>query len=171
MAKVLFIVAPENFRDEELFEPKEELGKAGYQVVIASTKKGTCSGSKGGSVISSMTIGEAKVDDYAAVVFVGGNGAQIYFENKTALNIASEAVKLGKILGAICIAPIILANAGILKGKKATVCNAGFGSEMESKGAKYTGEHVTVDGKIVTANGPKASREFGRKIVELLGNI
>ncbi len=45
MAKVLLIIAPERFRDEELFLTKEELEKDGHETVIASTVKGICPGS------------------------------------------------------------------------------------------------------------------------------
>jgi protease I len=48
MAKVLMIIAPERFRDEELFVTKEELEKAGHETVIASITTGTCPGSRGG---------------------------------------------------------------------------------------------------------------------------
>ncbi|MEN6511444.1 MAG: DJ-1/PfpI family protein, partial [Chloroherpetonaceae bacterium] len=67
----------------------------------------------------------------------------------------------------ICLAPVILANAGILKGKKATVSGT-ESKTIEVKGAKYTEPGVTIDGLIVTANAPRASRRFGQAIVELL---
>ncbi|MEM2638356.1 MAG: DJ-1/PfpI family protein, partial [Candidatus Hadarchaeales archaeon] len=94
--------------------------------------------------------------------------SSIYFSNKHALSIAKEAFSAGKVVGAICIAPVILANAGILKGRRATVWDGDFVKMLEAGGAKYTGKNVEVDGKIVTANGPHAAREFGKKIAELL---
>ncbi|GAJ17159.1 unnamed protein product, partial [marine sediment metagenome] len=68
---------------------------------------------------------------------------------------------------AICIAPVTLANAGILDKKKATV----FRSEVKAikrKGAIYTGKVVEVDGNIITAEGPQAAEEFGKTIINLL---
>ncbi len=167
MAKILMIVPPEKFRDEELFETKEELEKAGNKIVIASTKKGECLGSLGGSAESEMILEDADSEDYDAVVFVGGVGCSVFFENKKALNIAREMQKKGKIIAAICLAPVILANSGILKGKNASVTRSDVES-IEKKGAKYFGAGVVVDGKIITADGPKSSREFGRKIAELV---
>lgn len=73
----------------------------------------------------------------------------------------------GKIVAAICLAPVILANAGVLDGKSATVAGTEARS-IESKGARYAGPGVTVDGNVVTGNGPKCSRVFGQKIDELL---
>jgi len=60
-----------------------------------------------------------------------------------------------------------LANAGILKGKNATVAGT-EAKTIENKGAKYTEPGVTVDGNIVTGNAPKSSKLFGQKINELL---
>lgn len=71
----------------------------------------------------------------------------------------------GKPLGAICAAPLVLGNLGILKGKKAT-CYPGF--EDELKGAKPTGNFVEQDGVIVTGKGAGVAINFALKIVELL---
>lgn len=167
MATVLMIIAPEGFRDEELFLTQEELEKAGHKTVIASLVKGVCRGSRGGVATATITLAEIKVEHYEAAVFVGGSGSKVYFTNRDALRIAQEMSGQGKVVAAICVAPVILANAGLLKGKNATV----FGSEakaIQGKGAKYTGAGVTVDTNIVTGDGPKSARLFGKKINECL---
>lgn len=167
MATVLMIIAPDGFRDEELFFAQEELENAGHQTVIASLGKGVCRGSRGGAATATFTLAEIEVEHYEAVVFVGGGGSKVYFANRDALRIAQEMAAQGKVVAAICVAPVILANAGLLKGKSATV----FSSEIkaiEGKGAQYTGAMVTVDANIVTGDGPKSARSFGRKINELL---
>lgn len=167
MAKVLMIIAPERFRDEELFVTKEELEKDGHETIIASIVKGICPGSRGGFATATLTLNEVKASDYDAVVFVGGGGSKIYYANEEALRIAKEMHKKKAVVAAICLAPVILANAGILKGKNATVAGT-EAKTIESKGAKYTEPGVTVDGNIVTGNAPKSSRLFGQKINELL---
>jgi protease I len=167
MAKVLMVIAPERFRDEELFITKEELEKDGHETVIASTTRGDCPGSRGGFASAALTLAEVRTEDYDAVVFVGGGGSKIYFANEEALRIAKEMYKRKTVVAAICLAPVILANAGVLKGKNATVAGT-EARTLESKGAKYTGPGVTVDGNIVTGNAPKSSRLFGQKINELL---
>lgn len=167
MATVLMIIAPEGFRDEELFLTQEELEKAGHKIVIASLVKGVCRGSRGRDATATLTLTEIKGEHYEAVVFVGGGGSKIYFTNRDALRIAQEMSEQGKVVAAICVAPVILANAGLLKGKNATV----FGSEVKAiqgKGAKYTGAEVAVDANIVTGDGPKSARLFGQKINECL---
>jgi len=166
--KVLMIIAPENFRDEELLYTREELERAGAKVTVASAKTGAVKGLLGATVTPDIKLDQINVGDYDAIAFVGGPGASVYFNDKRALSIASEAFGKGKKTCAICIAPTILANAGVLKDKRATVWDGEYVKKIESKGATYTGKPVEVDGNIITANGPGAAREFGRTIAKEL---
>ncbi len=166
--KALLIIAPQNFRDEEYFYTKEELEKAGVDVTTASRSTETTTGMMGGTAKPDISLSEVNVDEYDAVLFIGGSGSAVYFNNATALDIARKADAAGKVVGAICIAPSILANAGLLRGKRATA----YPSEeanLRAKGAEYTGEGVTVDGRIITGDGPTSAREFGRAVVRVLG--
>jgi protease I len=167
MGIVLMIIAPRNFRDEELFDTKEELESSGNSVVIASTKTDTATGMLGGTAKPNITIDDVNVGDYDAVVFVGGSGSSIYFNNQKAHEIARAANDSGKLVAAICIAPSTLANAGLLKSKKATSFPSEEGN-LRSRGANYTGKPVEKDGNIITADGPRSAREFGRMIAESL---
>jgi len=169
MTMVLLVVAQNGFRDEEYFKPKAILEAAGYSVKTASARAGIARGKLGGTAKVDAALADIKVDDYAGIVFVGGPGAADYFNDKTALNLARDAYQKGKVVGAICIAPAILARAGILRGKKAAV----FSSEKETlkkEGANYQDLPVVVDGKIVTASGPEAAEEFGKELVKTLGS-
>ncbi|MDD3428103.1 MAG: DJ-1/PfpI family protein [Caldisericia bacterium] len=164
---VLMIIASNNFRDEEYLHPREVLENEGAKITIASSTKKEATGMLGTKVVPDILIDEVNIDDYDAVIFVGGSGANEYWENEKAHEIAKKAYEKSKVIGAICIAPVTLARAGLLKGKKATV----YTSEIENikkEGAIYTGNSVEVDGKIVTGNGPTAAKEFGEKIAELL---
>jgi protease I len=163
MKPVLLIIAPNQFRDEELFETKEELENAGLATVIASKQKGTCIGKLGGKAEATISIEDIQTKDYEAVAFIGGPGSEVYFNDRKAHDIAWEMYADRKIVGAICIAPTILANAGILKDKKATVFADGA-EQLKSGGAIYTAEAVTKDGLIVTGNGPASSRAFGKTL-------
>lgn len=167
MGNVLMVVAPERFRDEELFETRTVLADAGHAITVASTRAGRCPGSRGGHVDVAMTLDEARSADYDAVVFVGGGGSKLLFNDPSALRIAREIARSGRVLAAICLAPVILANAGVLTGKRATVAGT-EARTIEAAGACYTGPGVTVDGMLVTANGPKSSHAFGVRIAELL---
>ncbi|MDD1666685.1 MAG: DJ-1/PfpI family protein, partial [Methanomicrobiales archaeon] len=67
---------------------------------------------------------------------------------------------------AICLSPVVLARAGVLSGKKATVFRtADSVAEMRKGGADLRGEPVVVDGRFVTANGPAVARRFGEAVV------
>ena len=167
-AMVLLVVAQNGFRDEEYLKPRAILEKAGYKVVTGSKNTGLAQGRFGATARVDVAISGVKADDYAAVVFIGGPGAADYFEDPAALNLAKDAYRKGKVVGAICIAPGILARAGVLSGKKATA----FPSELETlkkKGAVCQNVPVVVDGKIVTANGPEAADDFGNALVKALG--
>ena len=78
-------------------------------------------------------------------------------------------MKARKPLGAICIAPTILAAAGVLEGIKATVWNRDNAESafLELHGAIFTNESVTQDGLIITGNGPEAAEEFGKIFASL----
>ena len=70
-------------------------------------------------------------------------------------------------IGAICIAPVILANAGVLKGRKA-VCFPSIKASLTQKGAIIVNQNVVQDGNIVTATGPEAAGTFAKTLANML---
>jgi len=165
---VVMIIAHTNFRDEEYQEPRKVIESAGINVTVASIKPGICSGTYGARAEAERSISDINARDFDAVVFIGGNGASVYWDNSDAHRLCHEAREQNKILAAICIAPITLARAGVLKERRATVWS-GEKDQLSALGVEYTGADVEVDGKIITANGPHAAKKFGEKIVEILG--
>jgi len=165
--KVLMIIAQNGFRDEEFFETKKILEENGFKVVVASKSTNLAFGMLGGAYKPDLPLKRVRLKGYKAVVFVGGVGAKDYFNYAPALRIAKRAYKKRLVIGAICIAPVILAKAGILQGKKATVWY-GEAQTLESFGAVYTGKEVQVDGRIVTANGPWAVKKFAQTLVQII---
>jgi len=167
--KVVMIIAENNFRDEELLEPRKILEEEGASVTLASTTLRIATGMFGAKAKPDILVSEVKVDEYDAIIFVGGAGASQYWNDSTAHSIAREALQKNKILCAICIAPVTLANAGVLSGKKATVWESER-AKLEAKGVTYTAKPVEIAGKIITANGPQAAEEFGKSITRALGS-
>lgn len=165
--RVLMIIAPKDFRDEELLQPKELFEAHGIKVTIASTTLQQVKGMLGAVVKPDMLIKDVDPAKFDAIVLVGGIGASRYWDDKAVHSLFNKAFKLGKVVGAICISPVTLANAGLLKGKKATVW-ASERHRIEAKGAIYTGASVQVDGNIVTASGPDAAKAFGEAVLKLL---
>jgi SagB-type dehydrogenase family enzyme len=167
--KAVFIIARSKFRDQELFETLIILEDVGVQTTIASSRTGTIRGIFGGKAQSQILIGEIDVNDFDAVIFVGGSGAHEYFDNTIAHNIVRQAKAKEKVLAAIGIAPAILANAGVLKDVRATV----FRSQklrLRKSGAEFVETKVQRDGLIITASGPEAVKQFGRTIAEALND-
>lgn len=164
---VLMIIAPQNFRDEELFEPMAVLKREGHTVTLASTVAGPCTGARGGKAEATLGLDGVRAGDFEAVVFVGGAGASVFFDDPRAQRLAREVSDAGKVLGAICVAPVTLANAGVLEGRRATVFPT-EGTALTQRGAMLSFAEVIADGNIVTANGPAAARAFGEQLVALL---
>jgi protease I len=168
MAKrAVMIIAFQGFRDEEYDIPKKVLEKSGISITTTSSQIGTATGKLEIKDKVYIKLQYFKISDYDAAVFVGGPGSYDYFDDPTAQGIAKEAVKENKILAAICAAPSILANAGLLKGKKVT-CFPGEGPNLKSKGANFSGSGLEIDGKIITADGPAYAKQFGEAIVKAL---
>jgi protease I len=167
MSNIVMIVAQSQFRDEELFDTKAVLEQEGHTVCIASRTMSPCIGNQGGSVDPDLIIADVDALSFDALVFVGGGGAKEYFEDTLIFSLIDRFDKSERIIAAICIAPVILANAGFLKGKRATVFPSGK-DLLLNQGVIYTGESVTTDGRIVTGNGPASSTQFGKTIASLL---
>ncbi len=167
--RILMVIAPQNFRDEEYARPRQVLESAGYAVTVASRSRETARGMLGMRVQPDLLLSEAHAADYDAVVFVGGSGAQTYWDDPEAHRLAQEAAAGGKVVAAICIAPVILARAGVLEGKQATVFDPpSLCAELTAHGATCTGASVQRDRRTVTASGPPAAEDFARAILAAL---
>jgi len=169
---VVIVIAFKNFRDEEYFVPRQIFYVAGADVKTASTQKGLASGAEGGQAQIDLLMNEINPADFDAVVFIGGPGALEYLDNENSYKLIKDTVSEGKLLAGICIAPTILAKAGVLNGKKATVWISPLDKSavkiLEDNGAIYEEKFVVADEKIVTASGPEAAEEFAMKVVEVL---
>jgi len=169
MAKALIIIAKHGFQDQELKGTRDGLAEKDFDITLAANETGECSGKFGTIEQVRLNIKDVKVEDFDRIAFIGGPGAHLLADNEHAQRIAREAVALGKVVGAICIAPMVLAKAGVLKGKKATVWDSGGEQAglIQADGATYVAEPVVIDGKIITANGPDAAVEFGKRLASL----
>ena len=171
--RVAMIIAFKDFRDEEYFIPKQVLRVGGNKITTVSSELGKAIGTYGGEVNIDITLDKLKVDDFDAIIFVGGSGALKYTEDETCWKIAQESVLKNKVLGAICVGPVILARAGVLSGKKATVWSSPLDKSavktLKEEGAIFEDNQVVQDGNIITANGPQAARKFGEAILRVLG--
>ncbi|MEI6103963.1 MAG: DJ-1/PfpI family protein [Methanothrix sp.] len=165
--EILMVLSPQQYQEEELNVPRDYFQSRGYAVVLASKGVKTATGMNGESVPVDLDLKEVDLSDYVAVVFVGGEGIYSLRLNEDpdyqALAKSTSAQK--KLMGAICLAPWILADAGLLNGKRATASET---DHIKSKGAVVSDEAVVQDGNIITGNGPDASQKFAEAIVSAL---
>ncbi len=166
MRKALFIIASRDFRDEEYFIPRDILISSDFKITTAGDKVGMAIGSDGGEVKIEIDIDEVKVRKFDVLIFIGGSGCLKYLDNERSYKVIREAYSAGVTLAAICISPIILAKAGVLK--KATVWTGPMDNSavkiLKNFDVVFENEDVVVDGRIITANGPSSAEKFGKAV-------
>ena len=170
--KIAMIIAYRNFRDEEYEVPHKIFEELSADVKTFSDELGVAQGVDGMEVTVDSRLIDLDIYEFDAIVFIGGPGALEHLDISESYQIAKDAIKQNKILAAICIAPGILAKAGVLRGKRATVWTSSLNKDaqrvLEQNGAIYQSDSVVVDGKIITADGPNSVEEFANKIVDAL---
>lgn len=166
MMKIALVIAFRDFKDEEYFIPKQLLETAGFLVDTLSDSLGTALGVSGGEAKVDFVVKDVDSEKYTAIIFIGGPGSLKHLDNEDSYKLARQA----KVLGAICIAPIILAKAGLLSGKKATIWTSNIDKSTTKmlNGARYVDEKVVIDGNIITASGPESAKDFAEGIIKIL---
>jgi len=156
-AKIL-IMATNRFEESELFGPREILLGRGAKVSLASLDRdeimATVHDDPGKRITPDLTIAEARAEDYDALLLPGGVG------NPDRLRMDEAAVALikafdaaGKPIGAICHAPWLLAEADLLRGKRATSWPS-IRTDIRNAGATVVDEAAVTDGHLVTSRKP-----------------
>lgn len=166
MKKVVMLFA-EGFEEVEALMTVDLLMRGGVDVKLASiTKEMEVAGSHGIRIGMDVTMDLVDFEEQDAVLIPGGMPGTLNLGNSPeVLRILTEMHEAGKIVGAICAAPSVLGQCGILEGKKAT-CYPGF--EDKLTGAEFIDEKAVVDGNVVTSRGLGTSMEFGFSVLELL---
>jgi protease I len=165
--RILMVIAPVDFCDIEYFEPKKVFEAAGFEVKTASIQSGIARGADGGEAKIDLTVSQADPQEFDAVAFIGGSGMAQIVGDESLQVLALKFKNAGKLTTAICVAPAILARAGLLKDIQATSFPDVKG-DLEQNGAIYSDKAVVVSGNIITANGPAAAKAFGEALAENL---
>jgi protease I len=165
--KVLMIISRNKFCDEEYQSSRKILEAFGIICKVASLTLSPAKGLDGTIVVPDYQIKNLDLQVYNAFLLIGGVGCREYWHNKSVHALLNNAHSNGKLLCAICLAPVILANAGLLKGKRATA-HPSAAEYLKYKGVKYSSEAVEFERNIITANGPEATEKFANKINDLL---
>jgi protease I len=167
--RILYIIAQRNFRDEELEIPKRMLEAEGAAVTVASISQAEAIGMFGLRVTPDVAVRQANPADYDGLVVAGGSGSPQLADYPEVLDIIRRFREQDKPIAAICLAPHVLARAGVLRGVTVTTWPADFVlAQLRRAGAVYTEERVVRDGKIITARGPTEAEEFARQIISVL---
>ena len=169
MKKIVLFIAHEGFQPVEYFETKKVLDSFDFEVITASDKTGQAISSAGADFVDvDYEISDIKPEDFDGFFIIGGHGAMDFLNTKEVHDLFKSAEEKEKFVGAICIAPRILAEAGILKSKKVTGWDGDnqLGEVLMKAGAEYFREPVVADGKLITASGPSSARDWGLAIVK-----
>ena len=170
---IALIIAHQGFQPIEYGEPKKVLESAEYRVTTISDQAGTAVSKSGDKVDVTLAVADMNPDDYDGIFLIGGPGALEHLDNETTYAIMRRAAASGKPWGAICIAPRILARAGVLEGRRATGWNIDgeLPEILAAAGATYVAEPCVEDGEFVTADGPESAKLFGEAIVRQVSSV
>ncbi|EJX07665.1 ThiJ family intracellular protease [gut metagenome] len=165
--KTVYVFFADGFEEIEAFSVVDVLRRAGIQVVMISvTPDEIVKGAHGISVLCDKNIVNCDFYDASMLVLPGGMpGASTLGVCKDLCRLLQQFAESDKPLAAICAAPMVLGQLGLLQGKRAT-CYPGF--EQYLDGADYTAALVETDGNIITGKGPGAAMSFAFALVECL---
>jgi len=164
---ILIILPAKDFNSEEFILIKQTFEKNSFKVFISSDAYALCQGDNGMKVKADVSIFNIHASNFLAVIFIGGDGVRKYWDNKSYHKIANSFAQSGKVVAAICAAPIILQRAGLLNNKSA-VCYLSDRKELEKGGTKYLDASVVTEGKIVTGQSSSNTVEFSEIIIQFL---
>ena len=169
MVSAILLLAP-GFEEIETTTVVDVLRRCDVEVIIAGTELNTIEGAHGMKLVSDISIDRIKVKDFEAVICPGGNPGYVNLrKDSRVLAIIKEAFNSDKLVAAICAAPAVLADAGILKNRKCTIY-PGMEMELEKGGGEPQKDLVVEDGNIITSQGPATALLFAFRIAKRLAD-
>ncbi|MBI1973569.1 DJ-1/PfpI family protein [Candidatus Micrarchaeota archaeon] len=165
--RAVLVIPQKDFQDEEYFEPRKTLEREGIITFIACKEKTGATSSKKALELPNMRLEEIQTWYLHGILIVGGPGCEQYYNDDYLFKIIRQFAKENRIIAASSNAIPVLANAGILDGKKVTG-HPSVKNLVEAKGAKFTGAPVEVDGMIVTCKGPSEVADYSKRIADLI---
>ncbi|MBK1883604.1 DJ-1/PfpI family protein [Luteolibacter pohnpeiensis] len=163
MNKRVLCVAADGFEEIELVTPVDLLRRAGVEVVIVSLHEKLVKGRNGIVLQADLKLSEIDSSQFDLLFVPGGPAVGELRRDGSVVELARQFFQNGKWVAAICAAPLVLLDAGLLDGKEYT---AHFSTAGEL--AKILPDRVVVDGLIITSRGAGTALDFGFKLVDLL---
>ncbi len=169
MSRVL-IIATDGFEQSELMEPKRLLEEAGIETAVASLETGEIRGWKdkdwGDSVAVDMTLDAVNVSDFDALLLPGGQmNPDILRMDETAIGLVKAFGEAEKPVAAICHAPWLLAEAGLIDGKTVTAWPS-IRTDLTNAGANVVDQEVATDGYLITSRNPDDIPAFSKALIK-----
>jgi 4-methyl-5(b-hydroxyethyl)-thiazole monophosphate biosynthesis len=167
MAKVIVPLA-DGCEELEAVTVIDLLRRAQIEVVVAGLKPGSVQGSRGVVLLPDLTLDEALAQEYDMIVLPGGaQGANNLDQDPRIHRLLRQMFEDGCYIAAICAAPKVLANAGLLNERKATSFPEAIDPE-QIPGLQYIERPVVIDGRIITSRGPGTAIDFALELITLL---
>lgn len=168
--KALFIIPPERFNEDELFQPQQALENAGVEVTIASTKTGEITGDYQGVTNAEVIFSNVSASDYDLVAVIGGSGTNDYlWGNQELLDYLKQAYEQKILVTGICAGAVTVVKTGLLSGREATCYPVDVQiNELKANDVEYIVQHVVAHDDIITGDGPDGAKEFGESLVKAL---
>ena len=167
MKSVLIPLAP-GFEDLEAVTLVDLLRRAGIEVITAGLHAGLIEGSRGVRVQPDATLDEVMARDFDMIALPGGMPGAEHLKNDARVQAMLRRLgQAGKYTAAICAAPIALAQAGLLEGRRAT-SYPGFVDKLGLPNTTCLDDPVVVDGTVATSRGPGTAMDFALTLIELL---
>jgi len=168
--KKILILATHGFEQSELEVPRDRLKEAGATVHVVSPEKGEIRGWNlkdwGRPVKVDHTIDQVSAEDYDAVVLPGGQiNPDLLRINEDALKLILAFYRQNKVVAAICHAPWLLIETGIIRGRKATSYKS-IRTDCVNAGAMWENSAVVTDEGVITSRNPDDLEAFSDKIIE-----
>ena len=168
--KTVAVLATDGVELVELTEPVKALKEAGASVEILSLKAGEFQGfnhlTPGDKVTADKAVADADAGSYAGLLLPGGvaNPDQLRAD-KDAVAFVRAFFEAGKPVAAICHAPWLLVEAGVVEGRTLTAFES-IRTDLRNAGANVVNEEVVVDEGLVTSRCPDDIPAFNRKMIE-----
>jgi protease I len=164
--QAVLVYLPQQLFNEQEFEPAlRRLSLAGIETRLVAADSGVAVSMSQLVVRLDLALRDVNVADYAGLVLIGGSGAALYWDDSLLQAKCREFAANGKVVAAIGIAPVTLARAGVLKGRKATALRDRTVVDwLRQAGAQFCFKGVVVDRNIITAAPSEQARAFGQAI-------
>ena len=166
---ILIFLSANSFSEEEYSIIRKVFIKASKRIFITSDSQTVCSGDNKMKVKADTEFLNINEMNFTAVVLIGGKGSKDYWDNETLWRIVKNFNASGKVVAAICSAPIILARAGLLLKIPAT-CWSEDKNELIKLGINYNDRSVLAEKGVITSDGPRSAEQFAETVLNMIKN-